>query len=163
MNVKTIVADRECRVGFCEIKKFSVAFALVTSVASASWAQTAPPPPVQQPPGQGEQKGNALSGPRKQLATIVFAGLGGAVLGLSTLSFYGRPQDNLRNIAIGFAMGIMVGTMLVTYKATTNPQELYGGVAPMPNSERALAAFSEGPLHPVPENVPLQASWKFNF
>ena len=58
-------------------------------------------------------------GPRRQLATIVFAGLGGAVLGLSTLSFYGRPQDNLANIGIGFAAGIIIGTIYVTYKAAT--------------------------------------------
>ena len=46
----------------------------------------------------------AMSGPRKQLATIIFAGLGGAILGLSTLSFYGRPQDHLENIALGFVV-----------------------------------------------------------
>lgn len=72
------------------------------------------------------EKGKGVAGPRKQLATIIFAGLGGAILGLSTLSFYGRPQDNLRNIAIGTAFGVIGGTVLVTYKAATNPAELYG-------------------------------------
>jgi hypothetical protein len=66
------------------------------------------------------------AGPRKQLATIIFSGLGGAVLGLSTLSFYGRPQDNLNNIAVGFAVGVIVGTGYVTYTALTNPSEFYG-------------------------------------
>lgn len=66
------------------------------------------------------------SGTRKQMATIVFSGLAGAVLGLSTLSFYGRPQDRLSNIAIGFAIGIITGAVLVTYGATTNPDEFYG-------------------------------------
>lgn len=65
------------------------------------------------------------SGPRKQIATIVFAGLAGAILGLSTLSFYGRPQDKLSNIAIGFAIGIISGTVYTTYQATTRPQSLY--------------------------------------
>jgi hypothetical protein len=65
-------------------------------------------------------------GPRRQLATIVFAGLGGAVLGLSTLSFYGRPQDHLANIALGFAGGVIIGTSVVTYRAATNPSEFYG-------------------------------------
>ena len=60
------------------------------------------------------------------MATIVFSGLAGAVLGLSTLSFYGRPQDRLSNIAIGFALGIITGSVLVTYGATTNPDEFYG-------------------------------------
>ncbi len=60
------------------------------------------------------------SGPRRQLATILFAGLGGAILGLSTLSFYGRPQDNLGNIGIGFAAGVIAGTIYVTYKSATS-------------------------------------------
>lgn len=65
-------------------------------------------------------------GPRRQLGTIIYAGLGGAVLGLSTLSFYGRPQDKLANIAIGFAVGVIGGTIAVTYNAATNPDDFYG-------------------------------------
>lgn len=68
----------------------------------------------------------AMGGPRRQLATIIYSGLGGAVLGLSTLSFYGRPQDKLSNIAVGFAVGVIVGTIAVTYSAATNPDEFYG-------------------------------------
>lgn len=65
------------------------------------------------------QEKKKKSGPRRQLATIVFSGLGGAVLGLSTLSFYGRPQEKLSNIAIGFALGVIAGTVFVTYKSAT--------------------------------------------
>jgi hypothetical protein len=66
-----------------------------------------------------------LSGTRKQLATIVFSGLSGAILGLSTLSFYGRPQDHLSNIAVGFAFGVIGGAIFTTYKAATRPYEAY--------------------------------------
>lgn len=66
-----------------------------------------------------------LRGTRKQLATIIFAGLAGAVLGLSTLSFHGRPQEHLSNIAVGFAIGTIAGTIYTTYKATTAPREFY--------------------------------------
>lgn len=69
---------------------------------------------------QDSNTNTTKNGPRRQLATIVFAGLGGAVLGLSTLSFYGRPQDNLGNIGIGFAAGVIIGTIYVTYKAATS-------------------------------------------
>lgn len=69
--------------------------------------------------GQGNP--TTVSGPRKQLATIVFSGLAGAVLGLSTLSFHGRPQDKLSNIAVGFAIGIIGGTIYTTYKQATQP------------------------------------------
>lgn len=64
-------------------------------------------------------------GPKRQLATIIFAGLGGAVMGLSTLSFYGRPQDNLNNIAIGFAIGVISGTLYTTYQAAAQPRSFY--------------------------------------
>jgi hypothetical protein len=70
--------------------------------------------------GQQEKEVKRVSGPRRQLATIIFSGLGGAVLGLSTLSFYGRPQEHLANIAIGFAFGVIAGTVLVTYKSATS-------------------------------------------
>lgn len=64
-------------------------------------------------------------GPRRQISTIVYMGLAGAVLGLSTLSFYGRPQDHLTNIPIGFGVGVIVGTIYMTYQAATNPNEFY--------------------------------------
>ena len=83
------------------------------------------PPSYAQVPPAGQTEGSTISGPRKQLATIVFAGLAGAILGLSTLSFYGRPQDYLSNIAIGFAIGVIVGTSYTTYKAATKPYEFY--------------------------------------
>ena len=66
-----------------------------------------------------------LTGTRKQLATIVFAGLAGAILGLSTLSFYGRPQDHLSNIAIGFAVGVIGGAIFTTYRVATKPYDAY--------------------------------------
>lgn len=64
-------------------------------------------------------------GPRRQISTIVYMGLAGAVLGLSTLSFYGRPQDHLSNIPIGFGVGVVAGTIYMTYQAATNPDEFY--------------------------------------
>ena len=73
------------------------------------------------PPGQEENP----RGPRKQLATIIFCGLGGAVLGVSTLSFYGRPQERLSNIAVGFALGIIAGAVYTTYRTATKPYDQY--------------------------------------
>ena len=48
------------------------------------------------------------------------------MLGLSTLSFYGRPQDRLGNIGVGFALGIIAGTFYVTYSMVKTPNEFYG-------------------------------------
>lgn len=93
------------------------------------------------------------SGPKKQLATIIFSGLGGAVLGLSTLSFYGRPQDKLNNIAIGFAIGVIGGTMYTTYQAATKPRSFY--------SDHFLPEVDEAfRLEP---QQPLKLSYQFDF
>jgi hypothetical protein len=50
---------------------------------------------------------------RRNVATVMFAGLGGAVLGLSTLSFYGEPQDHIGNIWLGLGIGAIAGTAYV--------------------------------------------------
>jgi hypothetical protein len=68
---------------------------------------------------------NSVQGPRRHLTTIVMSGLAGAILGLSTLSFYGRPQDRLSNIAAGFAVGIIIGASFTTYKAAAEPRDFY--------------------------------------
>ncbi len=102
-----------------KLTRFLLLIAVSASVTSSALAQTS-----SGSSSAGETR--STGGPRRQLAMIIFAGLGGAVLGLSTLSFYGRPQDNLQNIAIGFAGGVIVGTTFVTYRAATNPSEFYG-------------------------------------
>jgi hypothetical protein len=95
----------------------------------------------------GQREKSTRAGPRKQLATIIFAGLGGAVLGLSTLSFYGRPQDRLSNIAIGFAIGVISGTVYVTYNAATNPHEFYAD-RPWLEQERLMLGARDTGLTP---------------
>jgi hypothetical protein len=55
----------------------------------------------------------SMTGFRRNLATVIFAGLGGAVLGLSTLSFYGEPQDHIGNIWTGLAVGVIGGSAYV--------------------------------------------------
>ena len=79
-------------------------------------------------PRNGQARDNEMvtAGPRRHLSKIVFAGLAGAILGLSTLSFYGRPQERLSYIPIGFAVGVIAGTVVTTYKAATEPKDFYG-------------------------------------
>lgn len=51
---------------------------------------------------------------RGQVARIMMSGLGGAVFGVSTLSFYGEPQKHLSNVALGAAVGLLIGSIYVT-------------------------------------------------
>lgn len=100
------------------------------AISTPAWSQTS------------EADANPSNSTRRQVATIIMAGLGGAILGLSTLSFYGRPQDNLSNIAMGFGAGIIGGVIFVTYKAATNPREFYG-------TRKEAAVLWEDPMGPV--------------
>lgn len=68
-------------------------------------------------PAMAQQPSSTFNETRSNVAQIIFGGLGGAILGLSTLSFYGRPQDHLSNVAVGFGLGILGGA---TYVATKN-------------------------------------------
>jgi hypothetical protein len=107
-------------------------------------------------PAQAVEEGTIkTAGPRRQIALIIFCGLGGAILGLSTLSFYGRPQDKLSNIAIGFAIGIIGGTVYVTYKAAAQPSEFYGSTA-----EGMLLQHRQALAEP-PTDMMLNYKWNF--
>ncbi|NQZ01406.1 MAG: hypothetical protein HRT45_12150 [Bdellovibrionales bacterium] len=117
---------------------------------------------AQYPQSNTQNQPGITSGPRKQLAVIVFAGLAGAILGLSTLSFYGRPQDHLSNIAVGFAVGIIVGTSYTTYKAATQPYEFYNSdydprIAPQPMFE------STAGMSLLPGQKPVSFNYQFSF
>jgi hypothetical protein len=57
--------------------------------------------------------------------TVAGAGLGGAVLGLSTLSFVEEPGDHLKNILVGAALGIMGGVAFVGYSTANKGRDLY--------------------------------------
>jgi hypothetical protein len=66
------------------------------------------------------QQGGAASSmsqiePRNAVSVILMSGLVGGVLGLSTLSFYDRPQDNIRNITIGAGVGMISAALFMTY------------------------------------------------
>lgn len=94
------------------------------------------------------QSGSVFS-PRKQVATIILSGLGGAVLGMSTLSFYGRPQDHLQNIALGFSIGVIGGASYTFYRVATRP----------------VGALDDGWIHPHQLQItPVQmVGWNIQF
>lgn len=69
-----------------------------------------------------------LKGPsvRSQVAKILLSSFGGAVLGLSTLSFYNDPQNHLNNVALGGAAGAIFGAIYVTQLSMGPSQTLWG-------------------------------------
>ena len=50
------------------------------------------------------------------LTVVAGIGLGGAILGLSTLSFTEEPKDHMKNILVGGAIGIIAGVGIVAWQ-----------------------------------------------
>jgi hypothetical protein len=51
------------------------------------------------------------------------AGVGGAIIGLSTLSFYEQPSDHVANIWTGAAIGVIAGVIWVAYSSAASNSE----------------------------------------
>lgn len=139
-----------------KLKRLLTTFMLVCAITSSlpTWSQ--------------EMNAGATYGPRKQVAIIVFSGLAGAILGLSTLSFYGRPQDKLVNIPIGAAVGIIIGTSYTTFKAATEGRNFYSQPSPDDTYkflDPELWRTASNPHYPIDINTTqvLSTSWSWTF
>lgn len=53
---------------------------------------------------------------RRSTAMVLFSGIGGGILGLSTLSFYGDPREHTGNITWGAFLGLMAGAGYMVYE-----------------------------------------------
>lgn len=62
-----------------------------------------------------EQNESFLS-TKRGAAIVLFSGVGGGVLGLSTLSFYGKPEEHASNITTGALVGVAVGLGYVLWE-----------------------------------------------
>lgn len=62
---------------------------------------------------------------KRNVAAVLFSSLGGAILGLSTLSFYGEPHEHANNITTGALIGLVAGVGYVVYDNTRPQQPQY--------------------------------------
>ena len=84
-------------------------------------------------------------------------------MGLSTLSFYTRPQDRLSNIAIGFGIGVILGAIWVTWTAARHPADQYEYETDVEYEyEEARLGWSADPrLNGRASPLSISYSWKF--
>nr|WP_295903475.1 hypothetical protein [uncultured Bdellovibrio sp.] len=85
---------------------------------------------------------------KRNVATVLFASLGGAILGLSTLSFYGEPQEHTNNITLGALLGFVGGVGYVLYDSSqpAPPTHDYSQVLEQDlKSRRASASYAKAP------------------
>ncbi|MNJ91124.1 hypothetical protein D3C87_87690 [compost metagenome] len=62
---------------------------------------------------------------KRNVAAVLFSSLGGAILGLSTLPFYGEPQEHANNITTGALIGLVAGLGYVAYDNTRSSAPAY--------------------------------------
>jgi hypothetical protein len=83
-------------------------------VIPRGWAQQA---------AESDGGDDMLKETQSDLLIITGAGAAGAVLGLSTLSFYDKPSKHLSNIWMGAAVGIIAGVILVAVNHAQKTEE----------------------------------------
>lgn len=83
---------------------------------------------------------------RNDLLIVAGAGLGGAILGLSTLSFYDEPSQHIRNIYTGAALGIVAGVIVVAVNYADKSQEAIRGAVSY-RSEQRFSTFERSSWH----------------
>lgn len=85
----------------------------------------------------------------RDVSIVGATAVGGAVLGLSTLSFVEEPGDHLKNIVVGAAIGIIIGVGLVAYMAATKNKDKFEDNAfyIQPNKDTQFATTSRMQWH----------------
>lgn len=80
---------------------------------------------------------------KRNVAAVLFASLGGAILGLSTLSFYGEPQEHTDNITLGALVGFAAGVGYVVYDSAqpVNQNYEYTQIFDLDQKSRRSLAF----------------------
>ena len=61
---------------------------------------------------------------KQDIMLVLGAGLAGAVLGLSTLSFVEEPKEHTRNILVGASIGVIVGVAFVAFNQANKSRNL---------------------------------------
>ena len=70
-----------------------------------------------------EANDDIIKNTQNDIILVGAGGLGGALLGLSTLSFYDKPSKHVSNIWTGAALGIIAGVIFVAYMSAQKGSE----------------------------------------
>lgn len=96
---------------------------------------------------------------KRGMATVLLSTLGGAVLGLSTLSFYSQPGDHVSNIPLGALVGLIAGSGYLLY-TTSQPKDI---PPPSVYEEYSFDLDEKNRRGTLYSQAPLQIQFSFNF
>ncbi len=100
-----------------------IQFLLISLGMNMAWAQE-------------DSADDILKNTQNDIFLVAGAGVGGAILGLSTLSFVDRPSQHISNIWTGAALGIIVGVLFVAYNSAQKGSEELQSSKEFNSSER---------------------------
>ncbi len=72
---------------------------------------------------QGESEDDIVKNTQNDIMLVGGAGVAGAILGLSTLSFVDKPSRHISNVWTGAAIGVIAGVIWVAYNSAQRGQE----------------------------------------
>lgn len=98
----------------------------------------------------------------KDISVVLGAGAAGAILGLSTLSFVEKPKDHTKNIAIGGAIGIVIGVGIVMFGQATKSQTTIMSQNTNPENS-SLLNMKEFREEKIARNYLLEPTMAFSF
>ena len=75
---------------------------------------------------QEVSNGSLVDDSIKDLSIVLGSGFVGTILGLSTLSFVDTPSKHTKNIAVGGAIGIVIGVGVVVFGQVTRSTSVIG-------------------------------------
>lgn len=74
-------------------------------------------------PAFAQEEDDIIKSTQNDLILVGAAGVGGAILGLSTLSFTDKPSKHVSNIWTGAAIGVIAGVIWVAYNSAARGSE----------------------------------------
>lgn len=83
----------------------------------------------------------------KDMITVLAIGAGGAVLGLSTLSFVEEPTEHFKSILVGFSLGIIIGVAIIAWDQANSSKQMYLDNAFYKNSTKDFSTFQRISWH----------------
>lgn len=106
---------------------------------------------------------NMIGDSLMDLSIVGACGIGGAVLGLSTLSFVEEPSDHLKNIAVGGAVGIVLGVGIVLFNQATKSHGSLNSAQLAPKLDPIAEWNRDYSRALVKTSSPSQFSYSFQF
>jgi hypothetical protein len=112
------------------------------------------------------QQDDFIKNTQEDILLVGGAGAGGAILGLSTLSFYDTPSKHISNIWTGAAIGIIAGVIFVAYNSAQKGSEelMSQRSSPSFGTSARVSWHAENTTILTPSKVPFGSTfWKTSF